>query len=846
MSYPLNSRFGTKSIFYLLCFTLLILMAFMSLDSGISGDEYFEEDQAEYIFNFYNTLGKDTTAINPPYTLEKYYGQSFSTLAYTINKLFNINSFYESRHLLNSISGWILILFSGLTANLLFGWRSGIITILFIFFSPKILGHSWNNPKDIPFAMTYTLTIYFIFKFIRDLPNIKKRNIFFLIIGIAGAISIRIGGLIIIPYLFLFTGIYYITKKEFYSVKEFVKATKVIGILLSISIVGYFVGLLLWPFGIKDPINNPLEALKEMINYEVGLNQLFEGKIQLSKELPWFYGLKYILISSPIIIFIGLLIFIITIPFREDKKNNYKFYSFLLFAFAFPIAYTIYKHSNLYGGWRHLLWTYSPIVILSAGGFEYLLNKSNKYIKYGTLSIILVLLWHPVKHTFKNHPHQYVYYNQLVGGVNGAYGKYEMDYYYHSLKAGADWLIENELTSDSITVATNHSRIVEYYFRNYPNVKVKYSRFYEKGKSEWDYAIWANTHVTPIQLEQGYWPPQKAIYTVDVDNVPIGAVVKRVSDKDFKGFEALKKNKTADAKKHFKEFLKLYPENEEVLEGYSRALLTERKPDSTIIYADSSLLYNPRQIGALFLKASALNVKKEYNKVIPVCEEMFLIKESFPEAHYQKGLALKSLNKPNEALKEFQLATSYKKEYYGAFMQIGEIFINYKKYNDAIEKIYKKALDFRKDDLLANANIAKCYHFLKDNENAEIYLKQASQKGPRNFNVIKTGCRIELDKGNLNGAVQLLNMARNINTDSELFVIRALYTFTQDKNALAKQYLDKAVELDNSNREALELLKRFKVSKASTTQKSVSSQKSIMYQKETKKKPINPLQPRKR
>ena len=129
----------------------------------------------------------------------------------------------------------------------------------------------------------------------------------------------------------------------------------------------------------------------------------------------------------------------------KEQKLKTLFYSFLFFAFAFPLAYTIYKHSNLYGGWRHLLWIYSPIAILAAGGFDYLLKRKHKYIKYGTLLLIAVLLINPVKHTIKNHPYEYIYYNQLVGGVDGAYGKYEMDYYYHSLKGASDWFIQNEM-----------------------------------------------------------------------------------------------------------------------------------------------------------------------------------------------------------------------------------------------------------------------------------------------------------------------------------------------------------------------------------------------------------------
>jgi len=837
------NKISNKTLFWGVSVLLLVIIVILSRNAGISGDEYFHVDHAEKVYNYYTTGGADTLALNDPKGLLHLYGQSLDNEVHFFNEWFHVKDIYQTRHFFNSLTGWILILFSGLIASLIFGWRAGILAMLLVFFSPKILGHSFNNPKDLPFASAYIFTIYFILKFIKEIPKNKWVTMLFIGLGIGWAISLRIGGVILIPYLLMFVGIYYLSEKRFYKSGGFIEALKKVGFILVIIIAGYFVGLLLWPYALQNPIKNPLASLKEMSNYGMGINQLFEGEIQMSKNLPWYYGLKYILITNPIIVFIGLVLFLATVPIRKATKNDFLYYFYLFFAFAFPIAYIIYQGSNIYGGWRHLLWTYSPIVILAAGGFDYFLNKNNKYIKYGTLAVIVILMFHPVKHTIKNHPFEYVYYNQLVGGTKGAYGNYEMDYYYHSLREGADWLIENEVTNDTIIVATNHSRITEYYFRNYPQVQVHYSRYYEKGKEEWDYAIWANTHITPLQLEKGYWPPKETIYTMDVDGMPIGAVVKRVSDEDLKGFEAVKKNKRAEAKQHFKNFLELYPENEEVLEGYARIMLQERKLDSTVIYADSSLIYNPRQVGAWLLKASALNTQKEYAEALSASNEMLEIKEDFAEGQFQKGFALKNLGKPNEALKAFQKAIAAKKEYYQAYMQMGEILTNYKNYKKANE-IYNKVLGFKENDLTATVYSAKCFHLQKNNIKAEELLKSIPNRNQNNLVAVMLKCRIAMSKNDMNTAGTYLNMARNINNNAELFVLRATYVLRQNRKDLAKQYLDKAIELDPIDREAQELLKSLQTkttptkaaAKQNTNQQKPKQQQSIMFQKPKPKK----------
>ncbi len=837
----------SKKSFFLLAAITFGVMLILSLSAGSSGDEYFHVDFSEHTFNFYKTFSKDTSAVNPPSDKEalKYYGQSLDTQIHIFNKLFGIKDIYTSRHVINSIIGWLIIFLGGLVAATVFSWEAGIITILFLFFSPKLIGHSWNNLKDPPFAAAYMFALYAITKILTELPQIKRTSIILFILGSAWALSLRIGGLIVFPYLFLFTGIYYITHKIFYTKKGFIEALKTVGVFILISLAGYLLGLIFWPYGLSNPLKNPFEALTKMTDFQMFINQLFEGQIIQSNHFPWYYGIKYMIISTPLIIHLGVILFFLALPFRKDIKKNYLLFSLLLFAFAFPIAYTIYKHSNLYGGWRHLLWTYSPIVILAAGGFDYFLKKENKYIKYGTIAVIAVLLFHPVKHTFKNHPFEYVYYNQLVGGVKGAYGQYEMDYYYHSLRAGVDWFIKNELSEDTVIVATNHSRITGYYFRNYPQVKVHYCRFYEKGKNDWDYAIWANTHITPLQLEKGYWPPKKAIHTMDVDGVPIGAVIKRVSKEDLKGFDALKKRKVAEAKQHFKNFLQVYPENEEVLEGYARTLLMERKLDSVIVYADSSLTYNPRQLGALVLKASALNTQKKYKEALACTDKMIEIKDDFAEAHFHRGQALKHLNQPNEAIKEFQIATRHKKEFYQAFMQIGEILINYKQYKKALS-IYNQVLKFKKSDLYTTALSAKCHHLLNDNKKAEELLNSLPARNQNNLEVIKVRCRIAMSKNDMQSAGRYLNMARRINNNADLYVLRAMYVLKQNQKEQARQLLVKAKELDPINREAQELLKTITTNqpaaqKPAAKKETETQPQSIMFQKPKEKKQTSPF-----
>ncbi len=178
--------------FWCLIILLFFLIPILSLDAGISGDEPVHYKQGEYVYNYFSSNGEDKSAIYTPQTNLKYYGQSIDNISYVLVKWLGFNNPYKFRHLLSSIIGWLTILFAGLFARLVAGYPAGILTIVFLFFSPVFLGHSFNNLKDIPFAFSYIFFLYFLIKFLKEFPKPGIKTALFVSLGIAMAISIRL------------------------------------------------------------------------------------------------------------------------------------------------------------------------------------------------------------------------------------------------------------------------------------------------------------------------------------------------------------------------------------------------------------------------------------------------------------------------------------------------------------------------------------------------------------------------------------------------------------------------------------------------------------------------------
>jgi len=71
----------------------------------------------------------------------------------------------------------------------------------------------------------------------------------------------------------------------------------------------------------------------------------------------------------------------------------------------------------------------------------------------------------------KLHPYQYIYYNELVGGLKGAYGQYETDYWGKAYKEATEWFNKNINDQKKLyTIKLEGNSISStYYFK--PNMK---------------------------------------------------------------------------------------------------------------------------------------------------------------------------------------------------------------------------------------------------------------------------------------------------------------------------------------------------------------------------------------
>ncbi len=552
---------------------MLLVMLWVSKDYGISGDEYTQNTYGEHVYNYYATFGEDKGALTFKNVYN--YGGFFDLLCVAVNKVLPTDE-YNTRHFITAIFGFLAIVFAVLLAKFYKGWGAAFLTALFMFFTPRFFGESMYNPKDIPFALGMVMGVYFICRFVAAFPKPSWKDALWVALSIGFAIGIRVGGLLLIPFLFVAIGIEYVFdwRKHYELFGAEIKRLAIYTI--GICIVGYFSGLIFWPFALESPLQNPFTALSEMSNFSVGIRMLFGDKHIMSQNVTGGYIPTWIGLTTPIIILLGMLLS----PWLFVSKQ-YKFHKllFLFFVALFPWLYIVYKHSPLYDGWRHLLFIYPMLVVISALTFtsaiEYVQNKSVKYVIAGLVTIGLIL---PARWSIANHPNQVVYFNELAGGIDGAYGYYETDYYMNSIKQAFYKLAkEKDLynTKDSVIIVTNCIEPMWQYVASLKNPRVvaDYVRYRERETKPYTYGIFFSRFIDRQLLQNGYYPPANTIITIKADNTPLAVVTKADPEQNaYKANQYYEAKDYANAVVYYQKALAKDAKNETLYLNYAIAL----------------------------------------------------------------------------------------------------------------------------------------------------------------------------------------------------------------------------------------------------------------------------------
>jgi len=635
----MNKHFNiltARNVFAASLFLAALILAFLAPKAAVNVDEQLHYPHAKKVVNWYFTGGEDISCLETPRTNLKYYGQSVDNFTALINRVFNIENEFLTRHFTGAFFFWLLLLFAALISYQISGslWVAAL-TVISILAMPRLFGQAFGNLKDIPFAGGYAAGIYFIIRFIKELPRPKWRTTIWLGLAIAFTISVRVGGLILFAYLGL-AFVAYIISKPFY-LKHIVSTklclVSVLGRGAVILILGYFAGLLFWPFALRDVFQNPLESLSVMEHYKVSIRQIFEGELLWSTQLPWYYLPKWILISTPGYIILGFLISVISLvrylpkPVRSKQLFLELFVFFTLF---FPIVYVIIIGSNLYSGVRQMVFVLPLFAVFSSIGiFKLLKSDYRNSVKLPIIILFFVLMIFPVKHQVETFPADYIYFNSISGGNKCTWANYEYDYYYHSIKESSEYLFEL-IGDEEITLATNCN--LSNYFENVPNVKYQYSRYIERSSADWDYGLFGVNYIHPFQLQNATWQSSQIIKTFYHRGNPIAVLLKRSDKNDFKGISEIENGNIEKGEVLIRKAIKSDPKNVWLFVHLAKVCLAKNELEEFDSILERGLKIHPFYEPLYLLRAQKLFDENKYSESLETLEQLIEINPRYKNA----------------------------------------------------------------------------------------------------------------------------------------------------------------------------------------------------------------------
>jgi tetratricopeptide (TPR) repeat protein len=574
-----------KKIFWSLAVLGLILMIAFSLGSGINADDKFQVDYAQKLVNYYGSFGRDTTALNIPEGNMHLYGGFFEVVTGFTNKALGFQpgelAYHNVRHVSSAVLGWVAMLCTALFAGLIAGQRAGIIALLIMLVSPRFLGDSLMNPKDIPFAAGYIMAIYHMAAVLNRMPNPRRINLLGLAAGLGIALGIRAGGLLSFGIFGMFAGLHFFFSNGLFRSFSAVKTLKKYAILVvGVVAVGYAFALFFWPFALQSPLNNPFLALSKFSELEVKIRVLFEGVNVMSDKTPWYYPLKWMAYTIPLLSLTGFFGSLVLLP-RLLRRYQPLWVSLALFGAIFPVFYVIYKNSVIHDGWRHLTFAYPTFCVVSALFWNEAMNmlSGKKVAQYVFGGIFGILVLAPGVFIVQNRAMPYVYFNELIGGTAGAFGKYETDYWGLSVRQGIEWMEKEGILGpnmpETVVITTNMYYAAKQLTAKYGDkVKVKYYKWEKRCDDAWDYALYPTRFLDGATLQKGKWPPDNTVHLVTAGGAPILAVLKDNGKNCAFGMAASKLGDWPTAIERFKSEVANVPDNDLAWASLGQAYLS--------------------------------------------------------------------------------------------------------------------------------------------------------------------------------------------------------------------------------------------------------------------------------
>jgi hypothetical protein len=431
--------------FALMVAVQLLFLAFIVAthrDYGVSWDEYFYLDTARlYLAHFFEMewIGESARVAQHLKT----HGVLLDALYFLPLEALGRSASYESLHLVKALfSSLVVLLVYRMLCRIEPASLVPVAGMLMLIFFPSWLGQIFDDHTDGAATLLYALQMSIALPML-DSPALLAgpprgavlRAVGFAVVA-AIAFSHRVPLLCVPAACFAILLAWSTTRDRLLR-----------WLLLAASFAAVFCAAL-WVF---DPyvrihgVHGVFERLYYAANAEIvsRLRVLFDGAVQEAAALPASYAIRFMLMTIPVptLLLLGAgLARLATWLSRSAAAPRRARAAFLLLTLCGPLVAALATRAVLFDGWRHLLFLSVPIVLVASVGLGWAAERLPSRVRPALAAAFLLAQIPVARAMARLHPYEYVYFNALVGGLPGAAGRFETDYWAKSYKEAAEWL----------------------------------------------------------------------------------------------------------------------------------------------------------------------------------------------------------------------------------------------------------------------------------------------------------------------------------------------------------------------------------------------------------------------
>ncbi|HEX5110423.1 MAG TPA: glycosyltransferase family 39 protein [Vicinamibacterales bacterium] len=460
----------------LLAVTLVVIVVTFR-DYGMTWDEEHSATNGKYWIDWYSSWFTARSILSEDN--QRLYGSFFNGISRLIADRSPLG-LYESGHLVTALTGWLALWGANWLARRLMGARAGFFAVLILVLTPGWYGQTFNNPKDVPFATLFLLSLGAILAAYRSLPRPTTRQTLLIGVVIGLALGVRVGAIVLVGcYAWLFACWAIARAREDPAYLRRALGADIVAFSRSWAgalLTAWLVMLPWWPYAQRRPFVNMWKALRAIAHFEYVAPTLYDGALVGPAELPWHYLPRWFAITLPdfyavILPGVALALVFDRLRSRKDEPQRH-LQSQLLFVLVamlgLPVV-AILTHAVMYDAYRHFLFVLPLLAVVTGCGLSWLLDRPFVWLKVAVAAPAVVLAALTLTDMVALHPFQSVYFNRLHGGLSAAFGRYETDYWAASHREGVEWLAAHyrqEAPAHSIRVTSSAGeRFAGYYIR---------------------------------------------------------------------------------------------------------------------------------------------------------------------------------------------------------------------------------------------------------------------------------------------------------------------------------------------------------------------------------------------